>query len=267
MKKPPLRAFGDAARLTARLVHIIEDMPGAVDRLIGAAGTRRFEHTVAQLREERISAEAEAKAAQDYTDRGFTVLSERPQSWDEACVPLRHLVTATGAEADEGAVTEAAHWAVLLFEDTAYCDIETGDIVDQDDVDFDTEDRPEAEPQEGLRHAKTVTETVVFTPEYFCLDYRAAGLTPDDRFARYAGMVTTDDGAVVDLDDEAREAARQNPADERVEAEKRERRKVLALNKLGDAAMLVRREFVTKLLTRLVDCISRRASQMALTGQ
>jgi ParB family transcriptional regulator, chromosome partitioning protein len=75
-------------------------------------------------------------------------------------------------------------------------------------------------------------------------------LTTTPWFARNAGMVTTDDGAAVDLDDEAREAPRQKAEDERAEAEKRERRKVLALNKLGDAAMLVRREFVTKLLTR-----------------
>jgi ParB family chromosome partitioning protein len=31
-------------------------MPGAVDRLVNIAGTRRFEHTAAQLREEQASA-------------------------------------------------------------------------------------------------------------------------------------------------------------------------------------------------------------------
>jgi len=67
-------------------------------------------------------------------------------------------------------------------------------------------------------------------------------------------MVDIDAEPSVDLDDEAREAARQKAQAERAEAEKRERRKVLALNKLGDAAMGVRREFVKKLLVRLVDC-------------
>jgi hypothetical protein len=56
MTEPPLRTFGDAARLTAGVVNIIDDMPGAVDRLVNIAGTRRFEHTVAQLREEQASA-------------------------------------------------------------------------------------------------------------------------------------------------------------------------------------------------------------------
>lgn len=241
---------GQLSLTEAAAITEFEDIPGAVDRLIEAAGTGRFEHTVAQLREERISAEAEAKAAQGYTDKGFTVLTEQPEAWNEACIPLRHLVTADGAGADEAVVTEPARWAVLLYEDTALCDVETGKIVNEDAVDWHTEDQPDVEPQAGLRHAKTVIECLAFTPEYFCLDYRAVGLTTTPWFARNAGMVTTDDGAAVDLDDEQREAARQRAEDERAEAEKRERRKVLALNKLGDAAMLVRREFVTKLLTR-----------------
>jgi ParB family transcriptional regulator, chromosome partitioning protein len=146
--------------------------------------------------------------------------------------------------------TDPAHWAALLYEDTALCDKETGDLVDEDSVDFDTEDQPDAIPAEGLRHANTVTETTVFAPEYYCLDYRAAALTPVDWFARNAGMVDRGTDAAVDLDDEAREAARQQAQAESAEAEKRERRKVLALNKLGDAAMGVRREFVKKLLAR-----------------
>ena len=42
--------------MTAGVVNIIDDMPGAVDRLVNIAGTLRFEHTVAQLREEQASA-------------------------------------------------------------------------------------------------------------------------------------------------------------------------------------------------------------------
>ena len=121
-------------------------------------------------------------------------------------------------------------------------------------MDWDTEDQPDAIPAEGLRHANTVTETTVFAPEYYCLDYRAAGLTPVDWFARNAGMVDIDGEATVDLDDDAREAARLQAQAERDEADKRDRRKVLALNKLGDAAMGVRRDFVKKILARLVDC-------------
>ena len=258
---------GQLSLTEAATITEFEDMPGALDRLLDAAGTRRFDHTVAQLREERVSAQAEAQAAQGYRERGFTVLTEQPESWDQACIPLRHLLSADGAEADERAVTEPAHWAVLLYEDTALCDVQTGDIVDQDEVDWNTEDQHDATPEDGLRHANSVTETVVFTPHYFCLDYRAAGLTPNNRFARNAGILTSADDAAIDGDDQAREAAEQQAHDERTEAEKRERRKVLALNKLGDAAMLVRRDFVTKLLARktppkgaaifVADCLAR----------
>ena len=258
---------GQLSLAEAAAITEFEDMPGALDRLLSSAGTRRFEHTVAELREERASAEAEAQAAQAYTEKGFTVLEQRPESWDEACIPLHYLVTAEGAEADDNAVTNPAHWAVLLYEDTALCDVETGEVVDEDAVDWDTEGQPDAEPAEGLRHAKTVAETTVFAPEYYCLDYRAAGLAPENWFARRAGMVETDSGVAVDLDDDPREAARQQAEAERAEAEKRERRKVLALNKLGDAALGVRRDFVKKLLARktppkgaalfIADCLAR----------
>ena len=256
-------ASGQLSLVEAAAITEFEDMPGALDRLLSAAGTRRFEHTVAQLREEHASAEAKAQAAQVYTDMGYTVLEQRPESSDPACVPLHYLVTAEGAEVDERAVTNPAHWAVLLYEDTALCDVDTGGIVDEEAVDWDTEDQPHAEPAEGLRHAKTVAETTVFAPEYYCLDYRAAGLAPETWFARRAGLVDPSTGEAVDLDDEARQQADA----ERAEADKLERRKVLALNKLGDAALSVRRDFVKKLLARktapkgaamfIADCLAR----------
>jgi ParB family chromosome partitioning protein len=258
---------GQLSLVEAAALTEFEDMPGAAERLLTVAGTRRFEHTVAQLREERASAEAQAQAAQSFTERGLTVLWQRPQAWDEACIPLNHLGTADGQQADEQALTDPAHWAVLLYEDTGLRDVETGELVEQDAVDWDTEDQPDATPAEGLRHAATVTEATVFVPEYFCLDYRGAGLTPQARFARNAGMVDTGTGHIADLDAEASEAARQQAEAERAEAEKRERRKVLVLNKLGDAAMGVRRDYVTKLLARktppkgaatfIADCLAR----------
>ncbi|KAA1250757.1 nuclease [Mycobacterium simiae] len=227
-----------------------EDMPGALSRLTQAAGTARFEHTVAQLREEKASAEAEAQAAQGFVERGFTWLSDRPQEWDPDCIPLYRLHTADGAPADERAVTDPAHWAVQFYEADAVVDVQTGAVVDEDDVDWDTRDDPGATPADGLRHAATVTEATVFVPHYFCLDYRAAGLTPDPWFARNAGMVDTEAGDRGEPDAGARAAARVRAEAERAEADKRERRKVLALNKLGAAALCVRREFVSRLLAR-----------------
>ena len=57
-------ASGQLSLTEAAAITEFEDMPGALDRLMSVAGTRRFEHTVAQLREERASAQAQAEAAQ-----------------------------------------------------------------------------------------------------------------------------------------------------------------------------------------------------------
>lgn len=230
-----------------------EDDPAALARLVNAAGTRHFEYTVATLREERASAEAQAKVAAEYAERGFTVLTERPHRTDSAAVPLAYLVThdADGAEVDatEAAVTDPAQWAVLLYESTVLVDRSTGEPVDEDAVDWNTQDDDAATPEEGLRHANTVEDRETYLPEYFCLDYAAAGLSvAQDRVRQY--FPTTDSA---DEDAEAqrrREDEAQARADAEAEAEKRDRRKVLALNKLGAAAIVVRREFLTKLLSR-----------------
>ena len=51
---------------------------GALERLAAAAGGRRFDHVVAQLRDERASMEGQATAEAGYTEQGFTVLDEHP---------------------------------------------------------------------------------------------------------------------------------------------------------------------------------------------
>lgn len=246
-------SLGEAAALTE-----FDDLPGAISRLMQVAGSRSFEHVVAQLRQERAAAQAEAQAAHGYVERGFTWLQERPEGSDPGCIALHHLLTADGAQADEQAVTDPAQWAVQLYETEIVVDVETGEAVDEDDVDWETQDQPEATPAEGLRHACTVTDATGYVPQYFCLDFRAAGLTPEPWFARRAGLAqdTGSGESTVDLDADAVAARRERAEAERAEADKRERRKVLALNKLGDAAIGVRRDFLTKLLARLVDCTS-----------
>lgn len=245
-------AEGQLSLHEAAAITEFEDMPGAISRLMQAAGTRSFEHMVAQLRQERAANAAEAKAAQAYVERGFTWLQQRPDASDPDCIALHHLLTADGAAADEQAVSNPAHWAVQLYETEVLVDVQTGEAVDEDDVDWDTQDQPDAIPGEGLRHASTVTDTSAFVPQYFCLDFRAAGLTPEPWFARRAGL-TADTGtgdSTVDLNQDALRARREQAEAERAEADKQERRKVLALNKLGDAAMQVRRDYLKKLLAR-----------------
>ena len=177
MTEPPLRACGDAARLTAGLVHIIDDDPEAIQDLLHVAGGRMFEHKLSQLREDRAAAKAYAEAAASYTERGFTVLDDYPADWrDTSCIGRRFLRSADGAEATDAAVTQPAQWAVFLSEKDVIVDKHTGELVNFRDIDWQTERQPDREPAAGMRHADTVEDRAVFTPEWFCLDYVAAGL-------------------------------------------------------------------------------------------
>ena len=52
-------------------------------------------------------------------------------------------------------ITDPQHWAVWLDEYTEYVDSD-GNVIDEDEIDWDTADDPDAEPDEGLRHADSV---------------------------------------------------------------------------------------------------------------
>src|SRR3546814_16021680 len=102
---------------------------------------------------------------------------------------------------------------------------------------------------EGKRDPSSVTEVVVWEADWLCTDYAAAGLVLCESLAKRVEALAREDSDhhaddSSDQDAEAREAAA-------AEAQRRERRKVIALNKLGEAAQQVRRQFITdKILTR-----------------
>jgi ParB family chromosome partitioning protein len=235
-----------------------DDMPDALATLARVAGTASFDYTVERLRNQQASLKAEREAEAVWREKGFTVLEQVPDSWDPAYVALAFLVTASGEEADETVVTDPAQWAVVLYEEDGWVDAETGEVVEEDAVDWDTQRAEDATPAEGLRHANTVNEASLFVPEYFCLDYNGAGLLPNERFQRFAGMTKLSqpaDGAVDldgdDTEDDEAKAAREAAAAQAVlDAERRERRKVIALNRLGEAAGVVRRQFLSTLVSR-----------------
>lgn len=225
----------DRGQLTLTEAAALTEFDGdddAVAMLVAAAGTAMFDHRVAQLRQTRIAQVARAEAATGYARQGFTILTERPDWRDPAAVALRFLRTAGGDPVDVDAVTDPARWAVLLVEDTVLVDAATGEEVDDDDVDWATRHHPERTPAEGARHASTVVEKTVWAPEYFCRDPQACGFT-------LAGFL------------HPRPAESDTPAagdavsgEARAETERAQRRKVLALNKLGLAAQEVRRTWV-----------------------
>jgi ParB family chromosome partitioning protein len=242
----------------AAAVSEFEGDDAAINTLIEVAGTRRFEHRVQQLRQERESQLAYEAAVREYTERGFQVIKDEdsPVWGDVTCVALENLRDADDDPVTESVITDPTQWAVILYEDDGYADAQTGEIVAAESIDWSTQDDPEAQPQEGLRHADSVVDKTIYVPEFFCTDYQAAGLQLCASMLPPGGSVTGSDTDQADEnaseDDKARAAAEAEAA--RAEALRRERRKVIALNRLGDAALHVRRDFVSKLLTRLIDC-------------
>lgn len=215
-----------------------EDNPDDLAELKRDIGTRYFTHTVERLRQQREWAKKYATIAKPYKTAGYTVLDEVPR-WNTSYVPLDQLRTADGGEL-EGPTDNPEHWAVYVDDNEVFVDKETKEQVDEREVDWSTEGKPDAVPAEGKRHAESVEETIAYEPLWFCIDPEAAGLTVSDRFANIAAR--QNDGKPAVEDPEAQAA--------RVAAEKEERRQTIALNKAADAAEKVRREFVTNLLKR-----------------
>lgn len=89
---------------------------------------------------------------------------------------LRWLRTPEGQPVTEDAISNPAHWAVLLDEEIGFVDRESGETVEEDSIDWATEDDAEPKADEGLRHFSTVIEKTVYAPVWFCIDYQGAGL-------------------------------------------------------------------------------------------
>src|SRR5690606_26748239 len=123
------------------------------------------------------------------------------------------------------------HWAVWLGSQEAYVDAETGEPVDEEDIDFDTADDPDLEPADDLRHLRSVTETPAWVAQDFCHDLHGAGVRLSASAARRLGVDGEPAGAA------SPERAREGPASA-------ERRGESAPNPLGLAGQAVRREWV-----------------------
>ena len=221
----------------------------AVQRLMGAArfGGSNFAHTLSSLRLEREVAALFDAAERDFAERGYTVLADRPRWTDTSAIAEDYLRTSEGEDLPADIEKKPEHWVVYLVEEDGLVDNETGAVVDESDIDWDTQDDEDATPAQGLRRASTVTEKTFVVPEWYCRDYEAAGLTLapslQESVAR-RGAPQVDGSAADSPEAIAERAAAQQ------EAERRERRKVLVLNRLGEAAQSVRRDYVTKLLAR-----------------
>jgi ParB family chromosome partitioning protein len=231
----------------AEVLAEFEDDADAVERLLRAAryGGQQFEHTVSTLRTRRSLDALYAETEKPYAEAGFTILQDRPSWSDPSAVAMEYLRTADGAEVPEDCEKKPEHWAVVLTEDYAYVNAESGEPVDADDLDDATEYDEDAEPAEGLRHYSSVTEETVLVPEWFCLNPDAAGVEIIESVREAHNRRRSHDDTAAEVG--SPEAIAEREA-QRQEEDRRERRKVLVLNRLGDAAQVVRRDFVSKLL-------------------
>lgn len=239
-----LAALDNAQLSIEQAAEIIEfeDDAAAVEYLTNAETPGQFAHRVSELRQKAQTAKARAEAEKPYREQGYTVLETRPSYSDElAGNRLWQLYDAAGKRLEDQPEVIAAqptHWAVWLDETAVYVDSRSGTVINENtdpiDWDIDAED-VDTPAEEGYIHPQYVTETAGFEPEYFCIDRAAAGVF------RYSELQRDSQGGM--------KAENSQESEARKEAEKREKRKVVQLNKLGAAAIETRRQWVTTFLT------------------
>lgn len=207
--------------------------PEAAQYLCAAATPGDFDHRVSELRQKALTAAAWETAAQPLREKGFEVLDERPGWSSELTANSRiRLCDDSGETPDVDVCHQRPQlWAVWLEEVAIFRNVETGEEVDEHDVDWDIDAADvEAIPEEGYLHPKLVAEETGFQPEFYCLEVDQANLMTRTAYYQRSHPAGTHGAALTE--------------DERIEVERREKRKVLALNKLGKAAIDVRHAWI-----------------------
>ena len=232
----------DTSQLTieqaAQLIEFEND-PEATAQLVAADSPGRFEHLVSELRQKAATDAARAEAAKAYQVKGYVILDQRPRWSDElGARELYHLCDKDGKRADVSRTVDRPDlFAVWMEESEAYIDSRTGEVVNDNKIDWDVDAEDHDTPAEdGLIHPRYIEDGTAFEPAYYCIDPDAAGLMTWSDRARRKGSAA---------------GGGQQDAAAAEEAAKREKRKVVKLNKLGVAAEEVRRTWVKdKLLSR-----------------
>lgn len=221
----------------------------AVDELLGAR--YNFRWTAQRLLADRAERKARAEAGTPYSERGLTVLEEEP-THGSPYLRAEDLVSADGSAVTDTAIDAAAgHWAVWLSKEDQFTLTATGAVIDEDSIDWDTEDDPEAEAGTGLHHHKDITAAEVWVAEYFTTDPDAAGVKPGPILAAALAEPTGDvDPADAEAVAQARERKRLAAEAAAKESERAVRRRTKALNVASVASTVVRKEFLAKFLTR-----------------
>jgi ParB family chromosome partitioning protein len=244
----------------------------AVTELLDAAAQGRFEHKHAELVETANERAALREGLAHWRDKGFHVSDVRPQ-YRSAWTELRELVHAeTGEPVSDEQFEDLTPEHVMAFV-VADCD-ETyvnaaGEHVDVTSIDWSVQgEAPDVAVAEGMTDPRTLTEGEQWNHyvTWYHNDPARDGLETFGEHRKRSRSAATDadlpgtapagvaegqdDGE--SAEDRADRLARERAERERLqaEAEKRERRKVITLNKLGVAAQNVRREKLTEAFAR-----------------
>jgi len=213
----------------AAIVADYADDPDTVETLVRAAERGHFAHaaqTAQDRREERLTFLAIAKP---YEDRGVKVVSSMYGVGGRNPEKLGRLRGPDGEEIAEEQHEQCSGHAVLL----ELCD----DWFDPDEVPEGWTIVPTDDDEDDDDTGEVYAQCLV--PGALCLDWREHGhrLARDER-----GPGSHGEGPAAPVDQAAEEARKQ--------AESEERRRVLRLNREWKSAEVVRRNFLTQLLTR-----------------
>ncbi|MGW0252399.1 ParB/RepB/Spo0J family partition protein [Nocardia goodfellowii] len=215
----------------------------AVARLTDNPGYA-FRYEAQRIIEEHDAARATLHASLPYGARGFGVLTAEPDTTgeDPQFLPAELLVDAEGNPLSvEQIDADPSRYVVYLELEQDITDLvnkATGEIVERDAVDWTTEDDTEATAGPGLLHVEQVEERERWTP----LIYLPAGLLADSGLHLQAPAANEAAQAAAAV--EAQRAA------ETREVARQARRRVIELNKRGDAANKRRDEIVKEFLER-----------------
>ena len=210
-----------------------------------------FRYTANRLLADRAERKERAEAATPYAERGFTILDAEPEE-DSGYLRADDLVTTDDAEVTEAVIDATPTvWAVWLTKGEQITVTKTGEVIEDEQVDWATQNDDEAKADEGYHHVNALTFTDVWTGEYFTTDPAAAGAKPSPvlaaMLAEPAEDVDPDDAAAVAA---AREQQRLKTEAAHKEAERAARRRTVELNKASVAATEVRTEWLARFLTR-----------------
>ncbi|WP_212761478.1 ParB/RepB/Spo0J family partition protein [Nocardia uniformis] len=251
----------------------------AVARLL-ATPRSMFGYEARRIAGDRAEARQRFLESLSYAAHGFGVLTHEPDADSDRFLNYDLLRTADGHDITTADLqATAADWVVYLYptDEETLVERDTGAVIDRDTVDWSTQDRPDATPADGLRHANTVDHQTRWEPTCYL---RAERLTESgfrlasdfeqevvvEEHIDVAHDVEAEGTAVAVVPQEspddgtrgeeaAQPAARQREEAARVAAERQDQerqaaRRVRELNKQGQAALETRREFLTGYLTR-----------------